>query len=151
MEHYPSVLTREQSDAFVRERVTRQFEERGFAPLAVEVPGVTSFAGYIGLLEQDFDADFTPCVEIGWRLARGYWGHGYATEGARAVLEYGFDEAGLDEIVSFTALTNVRSIAVMERLGMTRSGEFDHPRVPEGHPLRRHVLYRATRSSAAST
>ena len=83
-------------------------------------------------------------MEIGWRLAFDHWGHGYATEGARAALTYGFDVAGLDEILSFTAVTNTRSIAVMERLGMTRSGEFEHPALPEGHRLRRHVLYRAT-------
>jgi RimJ/RimL family protein N-acetyltransferase len=151
MEHYPSVLTREQSDRFVRERVIPQFERDGYGPWAVEVPGVAPFAGYVGLLEATFEASFTPCVEIGWRLAFRYWGHGYATEGAQAALTYGFDEAGLDEIFSFTAITNARSIAVMERLGMTRVGEFDHPRLPEGHRLRRHVLYRSSKSSSAAS
>ena len=145
MEHYPSVLTREQSDAFVRERILPEFELRGYGLWAVEVPGVTAFAGYVGLLHHTFEAPFTPCVEVGWRLAFRYWGRGYATEGARAGLDHGFGVAGLDEIVSFTALTNSRSIAVMERLGMTRSGEFEHPRLPEGHPLRPHVLYRLRR------
>lgn len=142
MEHYPSVFTREESDRFVRERILPQFESRGYSLWAVEVPGVTPFAGYVGLLEHTFEAPFTPCVEVGWRLAFLYWGHGYATEGARSALAYGFDVAGLDEILSFTALTNARSIAVMERLGMTQDGEFDHPRLQHGHPLRRHVLYR---------
>jgi RimJ/RimL family protein N-acetyltransferase len=142
MEHYPSVLTQEQSDRFVRERIVPQFELRGYGPWAVEVPGASSFAGYIGLLEHTFDAPFTPCVEVGWRLAFRYWGHGYATEGARAVLTYGFDVAGLEEIVSFTAVTNARSMAVMERLGMSRVGEFEHPQLPPDHPLRPHVLYR---------
>jgi RimJ/RimL family protein N-acetyltransferase len=142
MEHYPSVLTREQSNLFVSNRIRPQFELRGYGPWAVEVPGVTSFAGYVGLLDQTFEASFTPCVEVGWRLAFRHWGQGYATEAARAALAYGFDVAGLDEIVSFTAVTNARSIAVMRRLGMTGAGEFDHPHLPDGHPLRRHVLYR---------
>jgi RimJ/RimL family protein N-acetyltransferase len=141
MEYYPSVLTREESDRFVRERIFPHFERRGYGPWAVEVPGVTPFAGYVGLLEHTFDAPFTPCVEVGWRLAFRYWGNGYATEGARAALTYGFDVAGLDEIVSFTALTNARSIAVMKRVGMTRVGEFEHPKLPRGHRLRLHVLY----------
>jgi len=141
MEHYPSVLTREQSDRFVRDRVLPLFERLGYGLWVVEVRGVTRFAGYVGLLEHTFEASFTPCVEIGWRLAFRHWGHGYATEGAQVALTYGFDVAGLDEIVSFTAVTNARSIAVMERLGMTRVGEFDHPQLPHEHPLRQHVLY----------
>ena len=142
MEHYPSVLSREESDRFVRERVLPQFAQRGYGLWAVEVPGVTPFAGYVGLLEQTFEAPFTPCVEVAWRLDARHWGRGYATEGGRAALAYGFDVAGLEEIVSLTAVTNRRSIAVMERLGMTRAGEFEHPRLPRGHPLRPHVLYR---------
>jgi ribosomal-protein-alanine N-acetyltransferase len=142
MEYYPGVLTREESDHVVRERILPQFELSGYGPWALEVPGVTPFAGYVGLLEHTFDAPFTPCVEVGWRLAARYWGHGYATEGARGALAYGFDVARLDEIVSFTAVTNARSVAVMERLGMTRVGEFQHPGLHRGHPLRLHVLYR---------
>ena len=91
---------------------------------------------------QTFDAEFTPCVEIGWRLAFPYWGNGYATEAARVAIDFGFAEAGLDEIVSFTVPANRRSLAVMERLGMSQVGEFDHSNLPAGHPLRRHVLYR---------
>jgi RimJ/RimL family protein N-acetyltransferase len=144
MEYYPSMLTREESDGFVRGRILPQFELRGYSLWAVEVQGITPFAGYVGLLEHTFEAPFTPCVEIGWRLAYPYWGHGYATEGARVALGYGFGAAGLDEIVSFTALTNSRSIAVMERIGMTKQYEFEHPRLPDGHRLRRHVLYRLT-------
>lgn len=142
MEHYPSPLTRAQSDAFVLERIIPQFAERGFGLWAVEVPDVARFVGYVGLDVPSFDADFTPCVEIGWRLARPHWGHGYATEAARLAIAFGFEQAGLDEIVSFTAPVNRRSIAVMERLGMSYVGEFDHPRLPAGHRLRRHVLYR---------
>src|SRR4051812_43604723 len=145
MEHFPSTLTREQSDAFVRERIVPQFDALGFGLWAVEVPDESPFVGYVGLMEQTFEAPFTPCVEIGWRLAFDAWGRGYATEAARAALRYGFDEAGLAEILSFTAVPNTRSIAVMQRLGMRYGGEFDHPRVASGHPLRRHVLYRLER------
>lgn len=146
MEHYPAPLTRDESDAFVLERAVPAFAERGFGPWAVEVPGVAPFVGYVGLLAPTFEARFTPCVEIGWRLAFHAWGHGYATEAARLAIAYGFVEGGLDEIVSFTVPANCRSIAVMERLGMRADGEFDHPRLPPGHRLRRHVLYRLSRS-----
>ncbi|WP_310738109.1 GNAT family N-acetyltransferase [Microbispora sp. H10949] len=144
MEHFPATLTREESDTFV-ERIEAAFDERGFGLWAVEADGV--FIGFTGLQVPRFAAHFTPCVEIGWRLARSAWGHGYATEAARASLEHGFGTLGLTEVVSFTAVPNLRSQAVMRRLGMTRDpGEdFDHPVLPEGHPLRRHVLYRARR------
>lgn len=146
MRYYPSPLTRAQSDAFVRERGVPQFAERGFGLWAVEVPGVVPFIGYVGLAVPAFEADFTPCVEIGWRLAFAYWGRGYATEAARAAIAFGFAEAGLEEIVSFTVPENRRSVAVMARLGMSYAGEFDHPGLPPGHALRRHVLYRLARS-----
>lgn len=145
MEHYPSPLTRAESDAFVRERIVPQFAERGFGLWAVEVPDVAPFVGYVGLLVHTFEAEFTPCVEIGWRLAFPYWGNGYATEAARVAIAFGFEERGLDEIVSFTVPANRRSVAVMERLGMSYVGEFDHPKLPVGHRLRRHVLYRLSR------
>jgi RimJ/RimL family protein N-acetyltransferase len=145
MEHYPSPLTRAESDAFVRERIVPQFAERGFGLWAVEVPAVAPFVGYVGLLVHTFEAEFTPCVEIGWRLAFPYWGNGYATEAARVAIAFGFEERGLDEIVSFTVPANRRSVAVMERLGMSYVGEFDHPKLPVGHRLRRHVLYRLSR------
>jgi RimJ/RimL family protein N-acetyltransferase len=146
MEDYPGTLTREESDAFVRERVEPHFAEHGHGLWAVEAPGIARFVGYVGLSVPGFDADFTPCVEIGWRLAFEHWGKGYATEAARVALDFGFSEAGLEELVSFTVPANRRSIAVMERLGMTYAGEFDHPRLPPGHRLRRHVLYRLARS-----
>ena len=145
MEHYPSTLTRAESDAFVRERILPHFAERGFGLWAVEVPEVAPFVGYVGLMTPTFDAEFTPCVEIGWRLAFPHWGNGYATEAARGAIGFGFDHAGLEEIVSFTVPANQRSIAVMERLEMTYAGEFDHPNLPPGHRLRRHVLYRLAR------
>ena len=143
MEHFPRLLDREQSDAFVRERIEPHFAERGFGLWAVEVPGVAPFVGFVGLQSPSFDAFFTPCVEVGWRLAAAHWGRGYATEAAHAAVAFGFEVAGLEEIVSFTVPANIRSIAVMERLGMRYDGEFDHPRVTG--PLRRHVLYRLSR------
>jgi RimJ/RimL family protein N-acetyltransferase len=114
----------------------------------VEIPGVTQFAGFIGLSIPRFEAAFTPCVEVGWRLAAEHWGKGYAPEGARAALAFGFQVLGLEEIVSFTVPGNVRSRRVMEKIGLTYAvGEdFDHPSLPAGHPLRRHVLYRLRRA-----
>jgi RimJ/RimL family protein N-acetyltransferase len=143
MEHFPAVLSREESDAQAA-RIRKHWDDHGFGLWAVEVAGGASFVGFIGLQHVSFEAPFTPAVEVGWRLAVDAWGHGYATEGARAALEYGFGALGLREIVSMTVSSNDRSWRVMERLGMKRAhGEdFDHPRVPEGHPLRRHILYR---------
>jgi RimJ/RimL family protein N-acetyltransferase len=144
MEHFPAVLTRVESDAFAA-RIRAELAERGFGLWAVEAPGVAPFIGFTGLAVPRFAAHFTPCVEIGWRLAREHWGRGYAPEAARAALAFGFERLGLAEIVSFTALGNARSRRVMEKLGMTHdpAGDFEHPGLPPGHPLRRHVLYRA--------
>lgn len=145
MEHFPEPLTRSQSDAMV-DRFEEGFRERGFGFWAVEIAATGSFVGFTGLSVPRFQAHFTPSVEIGWRLARAAWGHGYASEAARAALEFAFQDAGLPEVVSFTAATNLRSQAVMRRIGMARDadGDFDHPAVPEGSPLRRHVLWRMT-------
>jgi len=145
MEHYPAPLSRAESDAMVRQRIVPALAERGYGLWAVEVPGVAPFVGFVGLQAPAFEARFTPCVEIGWRLAFPYWGCGYATEAARVALAFGFEQGGLDEIVSFTSPANRRSVAVMERLGMSYDGEFEHPRLPPGHRLRRHVLYRLSR------
>jgi RimJ/RimL family protein N-acetyltransferase len=144
MEFFLKPLDRAESDATAA-RIRDHFACRGFGPWAVEVPGVAEFIGFVGLSVPTFQAHFTPCVEIGWRLARDHWGRGYATEAARAALEFGFGQLALGEIVSFTTALNLRSQRVMQRIGMTRSpaDDFDHPAVPEGHPLRRHVLYRA--------
>jgi RimJ/RimL family protein N-acetyltransferase len=146
MEYFPGTLAREQSDALAS-RIESQLAQRGYGLWAVEVPGATAFAGFIGLSVPAFDAPFTPCVEIGWRLAAEHWGRGYAPEGARAVLDLAFADLGLAEVVSFTAAGNARSRRVMEKIGMvTRAADdFDHPLVPAGHWLRRHVLYRARR------
>jgi ribosomal-protein-alanine N-acetyltransferase len=151
MEHFPSPLSREQSDAMV-DRMEAGWEQRGFGLWALEVVGGPPFIGFAGLSLPAFDAHFTPAVEVGWRLAREHWGQGFATEAARAALDYGFTTLDLNEIVSFTVSTNTRSIAVMERLGMTHvpADDFDHPRIAPGHPLRRHVLYRLRRETSQS-
>jgi len=147
MEFFPSTLTRAESDALV-DRIERHFAEHGFGLWAVEVPGVVPFVGFIGLSIPAFQAHFTPCVEIGWRLAREYWRKGYAAEGASEALRFGFERLGLAEIVSFTTEGNLRSRRVMERIGMRHSpaDDFNHPLLPPGDPLRHHVLYRIARS-----
>jgi RimJ/RimL family protein N-acetyltransferase len=146
MEHFPALLSRYESDAQV-DRIEAHFQLHGFGLWAVEVPGVAPFIGFVGLAVPRFEAVFTPCVEIGWRIHADHWNRGYATEGARAALDFAFGSLGLEEIVSFTVPANLRSRRVMEKLGMTRSEseDFDHPLLPEGHPLRRHVLYRLAR------
>lgn len=146
MEMFPAPLDRAASDAFV-DRIEATFDERGYGLWAVDVAATGTFAGFVGLWPADFAAHFTPAVEVGWRLARWSWGHGYATEAARAAVADGFDRLGLDEIVSFTAVLNERSQRVMRALGMVRdpAGDFEHPRVPAGHRIRPHVLYRLTR------
>lgn len=146
MEFYRKRLSPEESDALV-DRIEAHFEREGFAPFAAELRESGEFIGYIGLWVPSFQAPFAPCVEIGWRLAAGHWGRGLASEGARAALLWGFESLGLPEIVSFAVAANVRSIRVMQKIGMTRdeAGDFDHPDLPPGHPLRRHVLYRAAR------
>jgi RimJ/RimL family protein N-acetyltransferase len=146
MEHFPAPLSRHESDR-VADRIDETFRDRGFGLWAVEVPGEADFIGFVGLSVPRYQTEFTPCVEIGWRLAAAWWGRGYATEAALASLGQGFEKLGLAEIVSFTAVINTRSRRVMERIGMTCSPKenFDHPMVDEGHRLRRHVLYRMTR------
>lgn len=150
-EYLPTPLSREDSNAFI-DRVEAHFERHGFGLWAIEVSDDRRFAGYVGLMRPRFEAAFTPCVEVGWRLAPEHWGKGYATEGARAAIGYGFGVVGLPEILSWTVPANVRSRRVMEKLGMTRNpaDDFDHPLVPEGHPLRPHVLYRIRPLVAAS-
>jgi ribosomal-protein-alanine N-acetyltransferase len=148
MEFFPKVLDRTESDAMTT-RVRTHFERRGFGLWAIEVVGVVDFIGFTGLCVTGFEAHFTPCVEIGWRLAYDHWGRGYASEAARAALKFAFQHLRLDEIVSFTVPANIRSWRVMERLGMTHSpaDDFDHPNLREGDPLRRHVLYRLSREA----
>ena len=146
MEFFLKPLDRAESDALAW-RIRDHFARHGFGLWAVEARGVVDFIGFVGLSVPSFQAPFMPCVEIGWRLAHEYWGHGYATEAARAALAFGFRDLALDEIVSFTVPLNWRSRRVMENIGMKRSAvdDFDHPALPEGHPLRSHVLYRLQR------
>jgi RimJ/RimL family protein N-acetyltransferase len=145
MRYLPGPLSREQSDAMV-DRIKAHFDKHEFGFWAVEVRGVTHFAGFIGLAIPRFEAPFTPCVEIGWRLASDQWGKGYATEGALAALRYGFERLQLDEIVSMTVPENIASRRVMEKIGLKHdpSGDFDHPMYPARPHLCRHVLYRGT-------
>jgi RimJ/RimL family protein N-acetyltransferase len=143
-EFFRSVLTREQSDA--EARYFRELYERdGFSMFAAEVRETGRFAGFIGMMTMDFAVPSVkqPAVEVGWRLAREFWGRGVATEGARAVLEHAFGTLGLLEVVAYTVPTNVRSLRVMEKIGMRHMPEldFDYPSIPEGHSLRPHVLY----------
>ncbi len=142
MEFFPATMDREASDTMV-ERWTAQIAERGWGLWATELKASGKFIGFIGLQIPATTLPFGPCVEIGWRLAAAHWGKGYATEGGRAVLGIGFGMLNLPEVVSFTAIGNLRSRAVMQRIGMHDSGEtFEHPGVPAGNPLRLHCLYK---------
>lgn len=151
MEFLGDVLSREQSDALA-DRIEARFDRQGFGFWAVEVPGVVPFIGFVGLNVPMFAAPFTPSVEVGWRLDPEFWGRGYASEAAHAVLEFAFDVLDLDEVVSFTTIGNTRSRRVMERIGMTHdvADDFDHPLVPNDSPLRAHVLYRIRRPVAGA-
>jgi RimJ/RimL family protein N-acetyltransferase len=146
MEHFPAPLTATESDALLA-RMQATLEAQGWGNWALEIEG--ALGGFTGLSRPRYETHFTPCVEVGWRLARCFWGAGYASEAAQLALRHGFTTLGLDEIVSFTATTNLRSQRVMQRIGMHRdaAGDFDHPRLPAGHPLQRHVLYRLARSA----
>ncbi|MFE4698459.1 GNAT family N-acetyltransferase [Streptomyces sp. NPDC056738] len=148
-EHLGDLLTRDQSDASVA-LFQAEFDQRGYGWWAVEVEATGEFIGFAGLDDVDDEMPFTG-VEIGWRLARSAWGHGYATEAALTVLSHGFDTLGLPEILAVTTATNVRSQAVMRRIGMTRDpvDDFDDPSAPEG-PLRPNVLYRIARRTDVS-
>lgn len=143
MEFFPSIPTREESDALF-DRMQAHYLKNGFTFFAAEFRATSELIGFVGLARTPFEAHFTPCVEIGWRLGFAHWNRGLATDGARAALRYGFDRLNLPEIVAFTARGNVRSRRVMEKLGMTYTpaDDFDHPRIAEGHVLRAHVLYR---------
>jgi RimJ/RimL family protein N-acetyltransferase len=143
MEFMPSALSAAQSDSLF-DRIDYHFREHGFGLYAVELRGEASFIGFLGLAVPSFEFHFGPCVEIGWRLFPEYWGRGLATEGAKAVARHAFESLGLESLVSFTVPQNARSRRVMEKLGMTYNpaDDFDHPGLPAGHRLRRHMLYR---------
>jgi len=143
MEYFPSTLSKSESDALVA-KIQNELKEKEYGLWAVEVVGVVPFVGFVGLHEQTFSASFTPCIEIGWRLAFEHWGKGYAFEAASRVMEYAFQTLMLPELVSFTTAANQRSRRLMEKLGMIRNpdDDFQHPIIPKEHPLSPHVLYR---------
>jgi RimJ/RimL family protein N-acetyltransferase len=147
MRYMPRTLSREESDSLAA-RIRAELASRGYGLWAVESPGEAPFLGFVGLSVPAFEAPFTPCVEVGWRLAWRFWGKGYASEAARGVLGHAFGELGMRELVSFTTVENAASRRVMERLGMRRDPreDFEHPALPPGHPLRPHVLYRIARA-----
>lgn len=149
MRYFPAPLTRAETAASF-ERLRRGIHERGWGLWAVEVDGI--FAGFTGLNIPRFSAPFTPCVEMGWRFRREFWGRSLAYRAAREALVFGFESLRLEEIVAFTAAGNLRSRRLMERLGFKRdlNGDFDHPSIPEGHELRSHVLYRISPEAAAA-
>jgi RimJ/RimL family protein N-acetyltransferase len=146
MAHFPALVSEAESNAMI-DRARAATAERGFSVWPVELKESGEFIGFVGLAVPAAHFAFSPCVEIGWRLAHAHWGHGYASEAARAWLAWSFTERKLDEIVSFTSLPNTPSQAVMERIGMVRDADtFEHPRVEAGHPLRTHCLYRMGRA-----
>jgi RimJ/RimL family protein N-acetyltransferase len=143
MEFFPGVLTREESDQLI-ESIEAHFDNHGFGLFAAELKAEKKLIGFIGLHVAGFQSHFTPCVEIGWRISPEYWGKGLALEGSREVIRFAFERLRLDSLVSFTVPENTASRRLMERLGMTHdpAEDFDHPKLPPGHRLRRHVLYR---------
>ena len=146
MRHFPAPWPAEQSNRLI-DTWLAQFDAQGWSNWAVDLERTGEFIGFIGLTVPRHQLPCSPCVEIGWRLARAHWHQGYATEGARAALRVGFEQLGLAEIISFTARPNLPSRAVMERIGMRDSGaDFEHPGVPEGHALRLHCLYKLSRA-----
>jgi RimJ/RimL family protein N-acetyltransferase len=148
MEFFPATLSRAETEVMIR-TIEERFGREGFGLWAAELKETKAFIGFIGLNVPAYPLPFSPCVEIGWRLAFDCWGKGYAQEGARAALAFGFETVGIKEVVSFTTINNVRSRRVMESIGMNydAQGDFDHPKVAADNPLRRHVLYRKVKSA----
>lgn len=147
MKHFPKMLTSDETQALIA-KIESFFDRESFGLWAVELKSNHTFIGFVGLWRPTFDAHFTPCVEIGWRLAKEFWGQGYAPEAAQLALQEGFSRIGLDEIVAMTALANKNSMRVMEKIGMTfdPSDNFMHPSLEDGHHLKEHVLYRIKKS-----
>ena len=141
MRFFPSTLKSAQTKQFYKD-ILQEFLEYGYGLYATEEKERGSFIGFIGFHWAWFKADFCPCIEIGWRLNKQYWGKGYATEGAKACLEHGFTNLKFDKIYSFTSICNNASQKVMQKIGMQLEQYFDHPDIPEGHPLRPHICYR---------
>jgi ribosomal-protein-alanine N-acetyltransferase len=142
MEYFPALMTRPESDSLVQ-RIEQHFERHGFGLWALEESSSSRFTGFVGLMIPSFEASFMPCVEVGWRIAAEFWGRGYAPEAARAAVAFAFEQLGLTEVVAFTATLNARSRRVMEKIGMSHDStrDFDHPKLPRGHALERHVFY----------
>ena len=144
-EFFPNVMTREESAASMS-RIENQFDKYGYGWYAVDLLATGEFIGFVGMSNPSgWDAWFMPCVEIGWRLTRKAWGHGYATEAAKACLDYAWNVLHLDKVYAYTAALNLRSQKVMDKIGMKMAGKFDHPKLEAGHPLQPHVVYEITR------
>ena len=141
MEFFPSVSTEIETIAQIA-RFTQRISNSGYGFFAIEIKDNRQFIGFTGLSNPTFEAAFTPCVEIGWRLSRENWGYGFATEAAKACVKFGFKDLGIDEIYSFTSVHNLRSEQVMKKIGMIKQGYFDHPLIEDGHFLKKHVLYK---------
>ena len=141
MEYFPSIKTPAETLAQIK-RISGYIDKNGLGFFAVERKDNHQFIGFTGLCDPGFNAHFTPCIEIGWRLSKENWGQGFATEAALACLDFGFDKLQISEIYSFTSIHNHRSEKVMQRIGMSKTGEFDHPLIADGHWLKRHVIYK---------
>ena len=141
MRYFPNTQTEEETLALIA-RIKAHFANHGYGPFAIERKDNGQFIGFTGLSQPNFKTEFTPCVEVGWRLSKQNWGQGFATEAAIASIQYGFTELGLKEIYSFTVPTNLPSINVMKKAGLKYIGQFEHPKVPDGHVFKTHVLYK---------
>ncbi len=151
MKFFPNLLSCDESINLIH-RTQKQLSDYGFCLFAVELRETSEFIGFVGLSVPGFQAHFTPCVEIGWRIAKKYWNQGFATEAAKAVLREAFERYGLNEVVSFTAKTNKVSIRIMEKIGLQHDpkDDFNHPNLAINHPLSEHVLFRLSRSKFRS-
>jgi RimJ/RimL family protein N-acetyltransferase len=144
MEYFPSQLSRDESDALAK-KIQSRIDENGWGLWAVEILSTGEFVGFVGLNQPQMDLPFSPCTEVGWRLAQQYWGRGFATEAGQCAIDFAFNNLRLNEVVSFTVVRNRRSRAVMERLGLTNTNEdFLHPSVSGSSGLQEHVLYKIT-------
>ena len=146
MRFFPAPQTREETLAQIL-RIKQHFDDHGYGLYAVERKDNGLFIGFTGFAHPRFESHFTPCIEIGWRLSKENWRQGFATEAAKACLDHGFKRLGFDEILSFTATTNIPSIGVMEKVGLTRVEVFEHPLLPNGHKLKPHVLYKVVKKN----
>ena len=146
MEYFPELQGLETTKNLIV-MINNQFEKYGYTAYATERKDSGEFIGFIGIFKPEFESHFTPTTEIGWRLSSNHWGQGFATEGAKAVLDFAFRELKIPEIVSFTAAENAKSIRVMQKIGLqhNEADDFDHPKLDDESPLKRHVLYRLSR------